>query len=163
MEEFVLRYSNISLSGPNYYNFCKTTDKSPPYLLNTRIYSCILINNKIPYRWRGRYNEDTDLSIRSLKDGWVTVQFNAFLQDKVTTQVMKGGNTEEFYSIEGTKNKSQMLVDMHPDISKLKYKFNRWNHLVNYKVFKQKLIYKEGIVIPNKINEYGMKLVNNGN
>jgi len=28
-----------------------------------------LIRNDIPYRWRAKYNEDTDLSLRVLKDG----------------------------------------------------------------------------------------------
>jgi hypothetical protein len=93
MEDFVDRYSNVAIAGPNYYSFCKTTDKlpPPPYYLNTRVYSCILIKNDIPYRWRGRYNEDTDLCLRVLKDGWVSILFNAFLAGKVTTMRMKGG------------------------------------------------------------------------
>jgi len=41
-EDFTDRYTNIALSGFNYYSFCKKTDKVPPYYLNTRIYSCIL-------------------------------------------------------------------------------------------------------------------------
>jgi len=44
-----------------------------------------LIRNDVPYRWRGRYNEDTDLSLRMLKDRWCTIQFNAFLQGKAAT------------------------------------------------------------------------------
>ena len=68
-EDFVDRYENVALAGFNYYSFCKSTDKVPPFYLNTRIYSCILIDNSINYRWRGRYNEDTDLSLRVLKDG----------------------------------------------------------------------------------------------
>ena len=88
----------------------------PPFVVNTRIYSCLLIENSAPYRWRGRYNEDTDLSLRVLKDGLCTIQFNAFLCGKVTTQRMKGGNTKEFYSDEGTLPKSQMIADLHPDV-----------------------------------------------
>lgn len=159
MEDFILRYKNIAIAGPNYYSFCKSTDCVPPYILNTRIYSCLLIRNDIPYRWRGRYNEDTDLSLRALKDKWCTVQFNAFLCGKVTTQRMSGGNTEVFYKNEGTLPKSQMLVDMHPDVSKLVWKFNRWHHQVNYKVFKNNtIIKKEGLTIPNTINNYGIIL-----
>jgi len=56
MEMFVDRYENVPIAGPNYYSFCKTTDAVPPFILNTRIYSCLLIQNDIPYRWRGRYN-----------------------------------------------------------------------------------------------------------
>lgn len=159
MEDFVLRYENISIAGPNYYSFCKSTDSVPPYILNTRIYSCLLIRNDIPYKWRGRYNEDTDLSLRTLKDNWCTVQFNAFLCGKVTTQRMKGGNTEVFYKNEGTLPKSQMLVDMHPDVSKLVWKFNRWHHQVNYRVFKNnRLVKKTGLKILNRVNNYSMVL-----
>ena len=122
----------------------------------------LLIRNDIPYKWRGRYNEDTDLSLRVLKDGWCTVQFNLFLGEKLTTQRKQGGNTEEFYSKDeqGTIPKSQMLVDMHPDVTKLVWKFNRWHHQVDYSGFKQKLILKEEYKnTDNKINEYGMKIV----
>lgn len=159
MEDFILRYENIAIAGPNYYSFCKTTDKVPAFVVNTRIYSCLLIRNDIPYRWRGRYNEDTDLSLRALKDGWCTIQFNAFLQGKVTTQRMNGGNSLEFYAKEGTKLKSQMLVDMHPDVAKLVWRFNRWHHHVDYRRFKSNLLIKKE---PNKQyepNEYGMFLV----
>lgn len=79
-ESFVDRYSNVALSGFNYFMFVKRkTHNVPPITMNTRIYSCILIKNDIPYRWRGRYNEDTDLSLRVLTDGFCTILFNAFL------------------------------------------------------------------------------------
>jgi len=159
-EIFIERYKNVYMAGFNYDFLAKTRTKIPPFVLNTRIYSCNLIKNDIPYRWRGRYNEDTDLSLRILKDGYCTIQFNAFIQEKATTQTVKGGNTKEFYSKEGTKNKSQMLVDMHPDVAKMVWKFNRWHHQVNYKLFKNnKLIKKPGLIIPDKINNYGMQLV----
>jgi hypothetical protein len=160
-EQFVDRYENVPLAGFNYYSFCKTTDAVPPMVLNTRIYSCLLIENAAPYRWRGRYNEDTDLSLRVLKDGHCTIQFNAFLQGKVTTQRMGGGNTEEFYRREGTMAKSQMLADMHPDVAEVVWKFNRWHHKVDYRPFRgNKLKRKQDIQIPDQINNYGMKLVN---
>ena len=158
MEDFVLRYTNVAIAGPNYYSFCKSTDKVPAFITNTRIYSCLLIRNNLNVRWRGRYNEDTDICLRVLKQGLCTVQFNAFLQGKVTTQRMSGGNTEEFYKNEGTKDKSQMLEDMHPDVAKVVWKFNRWHHTVNYKVFKQPLIFKQSANIKIGINNYGMIL-----
>jgi DNA modification methylase len=135
-EDFVDRYSNVPVSGFNYYSFCKKGDAVPPLVLNTRIYSCLLIENASGYRWRGRYNEDTDLSLRVLKDGLCTMQFNAFLCGKVTTQRMRGGNSQEFYEKEGTLPKSQMIEDLHPDCAKVVWKFNRWHHEVNYKLFK---------------------------
>ena len=160
MEDFVDRYENVPVAGPNYYSFVKASDGVPAFVTNTRIYSCLLIQNDAPYRWRGRYNEDTDLSLRVLKDGLCTIQFNAFLQGKVTTQRMKGGNTDEFYALEGTKAKSQMLAELHPDVAKVVWRFNRWHHHVDYKPFsKNRLIKRDDVVVSEKINNYGMGLV----
>tara|TARA_R110000772_G_scaffold155082_1_gene266123 strand:- start:332 stop:1477 length:1146 start_codon:yes stop_codon:yes gene_type:complete len=158
MEDFVLRYENIAQAGPNYSIFCPATDGRPQYKLNTRIYSCLLINNKIPFRWRGRYNEDTDLSLRAMKDGWCTVQFNAFLQSKRATQTLKGGNTEEFYAKDGTYNKSKMLVEMHPDVAFLSDKWNRVHHHVNYEPFKKNILKKKNNVNEVKPNNFNMYL-----
>jgi hypothetical protein len=161
MEDFVDRYDNVAIAGPNYYSFCKTTDNVPAYYLNTRIYSCILIKNDLPYRWRGRFNEDTDLSLRALKDGWCTILFNAFLAGKVTTQRMKGGNTDEVYAdTDNRKEFAESLQEQHPDVVKVTWKFNRWHHQVNYKPFKKnKLIRRQGVQVKDQVNEYGMKLI----
>ena len=156
----------------------------PPYVKNTRIYSTLLIDNACKYRWRGRYNEDTDLSLQVLKSGDCTIQFNSFLQGKAATQTVKGGNTEEFYhkevgldengvaivdeslevkdryNVAGTIAKSQMLVDLHPDVARLEWKFGRVHHYVDYGPFKaNKLRLKKDVVIPEEINNYGMKLI----
>lgn len=154
-EDFVDRYSNVPVAGLNYYSFCKRTDAVPPFVANTRIYSCLLIENGAPYRWRGRYNEDTDLSLRVLKDGLCTIQFNAFLCGKVTTQRMKGGNTKEFYDGEGTLPKSQMIADLHPDVAKVVWRFNRWHHHVDYKPFKKNALIRI-MDVPEGINNYGI-------
>lgn len=162
MEDFVLRYDNIAMAGPNYSFFVidKWGHNYGAFTVNTRIYSCNLIRNDVPFRWRGRYNEDTDLSLQMLKGGWCTVQFNAFLQEKTNTQVLKGGNTEAFYAKEGTIPKSQMQVRLHPDVSKLIWRYGRWHHHVNYNKFKRenKLIKKKDIEIKQGINNYGLKL-----
>lgn len=158
-EDFVDRYANVPLAGFNYAMFCKATDNVPPFVLNTRIYSCILIQNDLNHRWRGKYNEDTDLSLRVLKDGYCTIQFNAFLAGKVSTQRMKGGNTDELYK-DGTLEKTNHLIEQHPDVARLVWKFNRWHHFVDYKPFKRnKLIKCEGLVVKKGVNNYGMKLI----
>ena len=175
-EDFVDRYENVPVSGFQYRFFIAPNGKYPAFVKNRRIYSCLLIKNSCKYRWRGRYNEDTDLSLRVLKDGDCTIQFNAFLQDKVATQSLKGGNTEEFYHVEGnldkstwrggtlnaegTINKSQMLVDMHPDVATIVWRYGRVHHHVNYDPFKKnKLILKPNQEIPSGINNYGMRLI----
>ena len=158
VEDFVLRYTNIGQAGLAYAFFCPALEYRPAYVTNTRIYSCLLIRNDVPYRWRGRYNEDTDLSLRMLKDGWCTVQFNAFLQGKMTTSKLRGGNSKEFYDKEGTKKKSQMLADMHPDVAKVTWLFNRWHHKVDYRPFSRNKLIKKDIEIEDCVNDYGMEL-----
>ncbi len=159
MEDFVLRYQNVAMAGPNYSMFAPRKQKKTVFTVNTRIYSCNLIRNDVPFRWRGRYNEDTDLSLRMLKAKWCTVQFNAFLQGKVATQTMTGGNSDDFYRKEGTTAKSIMLAKMHPDISKVKMRFNRVHHWVDYSVFKnQLLVLKPGVKIEQKVDNYGLAL-----
>jgi hypothetical protein len=172
MEDFCLRYKNVAMAGPNYEMFVPRKTKVPPFITNTRIYSCNLIRNDVPFRWRGRYNEDTILSLDMLKAGWCTIQFNAFLQNKMATQTIGGGNTQEFYHAEGkvqegqkyadtgTLEKSKMQVKVHPDVSKVVWKFGRIHHHVDYTPFKNiKLIRREDVEIPSEPNEYGMKLV----
>ena len=160
-EDFVNRYTNVLISGFNYCKFCIASEIYPTYLFNTRIYSTLLIDNKTKHRWRGRYNEDTDLSLRVLKEGDCTLQFNAFLQEKATTQRLRGGNSKEFYDEEGTLNKSKMLQEMHPDLARVVWRFNRWHHFVDYKPFKRnKPIKVDGLAIPKGINNYGMKMMN---
>ena len=159
MEDFCLRYTNVAMAGPNYEKFVYRKKKEPPLIMNTRIYSCNLIRNDMPFRWRGRYNEDTDLSLRMLKAGWCTVQFNAFLQGKIATQTVKGGNTKEFYEHEGTLPKSRMQVALHPDVSRLVFRFGRWHHHVNYRSFKaNKLVRKPEVELPEGADNYGMSL-----
>ena len=176
-EDFVDRFVNVPISGFQYRFFIAPNSKYPPFVTNTRIYSCLLISNDCKHRWRGRYNEDTDICLRVLKDGDCTIQFNAFLQGKAATQTVKGGNTEEFYHKEfaddenfkktgynssGTINKSQMLADMHPDVARVVWRYGRWHHYVDYNPFKvNKLKMKSNIVIPEGNNEYGMKLIHN--
>ena len=100
-EDFVDRFDNVPISGFNYRFFVSPRSKYPPYYLNTKVYSCILIQNDCPHRWRLKYNEDVDLCLQVLKAGLCTIQFNIFLSGKLATQTLKGGNTEELYGKQG--------------------------------------------------------------
>ena len=159
-EDFTDRYENVKLSGMNYAFFCPIRDARPPFKLNTRIYSCILIDNSINHRWRGKYNEDTDLSLRVLKDGYCTILFNEFLICKLTTMKIKGGNTDTIYNTSDNRLEfAKSLEKQHPDVVNVSWKFGRWHHNVNYRPFKKNiLIRKKNIYISNKINEFGMVL-----
>ena len=160
MEDFVDRYENVALAGPCYWGFIMHLAKHPPFMTNRRIYSCLLIKNDIPFRWRCRYNDDTDLSLRVLKAGYATIQFCAFTQMKKPTQTIPGGLTGQIYMQEGTLRKSKMLASLHPDVARVVWKFNRWHHEVDYRPFqKTKLIPKPDLQVEDGINEYGMKVI----
>lgn len=162
-EDFTDRYENVKMSGMNYFFFAPAMQKMPPYYLNTRIYSCILLSNDIEHRWRGKYNEDTDLSLRILKDGHCTILYNAFLCGKQTTMAMKGGNTEEVYKhgegeFDNRMEFAESLRNQHPDVVKIITRWGRNHHLVDYSGFRQKLKLKDGIYIPKGINDYAMEI-----
>lgn len=160
MEDFCERFPSVAMGGPAYRRFVPGRSKHPPFVHNTRIYSCNLIRCDVPHRWRGRYNEDTILSLDMLKAGLDTVQFKAFLQRKMDTQALKGGNTGEFYAKEGTYLKSKMLEDTHPDVARVAWRFSRVHHHVDYSGFQRRRLsprdgWKRGL---EPVNEYGMKI-----
>lgn len=134
-EDFVDRYSNVKMAGIRYrfhHNYVKS-----PYYLNTRIYSCILIDNSLRHRWRGRYNEDTDLSLRVLKDGDCTMLFTWCYCNKAATLSTRGGNTDDLYAkTDNRKEFAESLREQHPDYVKVVWRYNRWHHEVNYKPFR---------------------------
>lgn len=160
-EIFVDRYENIALAGFQYDHFAKAKTVMPAFSRNNRIYSCTLIKNDLEYRWRGKYNEDTDLCLRILKDGHPTVLFNAFIQQKATTMKMKGGNTDEVYKdTNDRKEFAESLQRQHPDVVKVVWRYERWHHQVNYSGFRNnEMIKKQGLQIPEGVNDYGMVLV----
>jgi TET-Associated Glycosyltransferase len=158
-EEFVDRYTNVALAGFQYWMFIPRKRNRPPFTLNTRIYSCILIQTELPFRWRGRYNEDTDLSLRVLKDGRCTVLFNAFLATKQPTMSMKGGNTDELYQGDGRLKMAESLQAQHPDVTTISWKWGRWQHVVDYRPFRyNRLQLRPDVQIAPGVNDFGMRL-----
>lgn len=144
LQNFVERYKNIAIAGYNYDGFI-TRETKKPFAINTHVYSAMLIDNSLPYRWRLKYNEDVDLCLQALHDGHCTVLFNAYVVNKVsTTHKMKGGNQTELYKnndhqLKMLKTKS--LERMWPQYVKTVFRFGRPHHSVQWqKHFKQPLI-----------------------
>lgn len=165
MEDFVERYENVPIAGMNYFMFIKQKYQDSPIRMNTRVYSNMLIQTDAkdpsgkPYRNEGFYNDDTDLCLRVLKDGFCTILFNAFLIEKSVTMTVKGGMTPH-YQGDGRYKMAYELYQKHPDVTTITQKWGRWQHQVDYRPFKgNRLIKKDGIEIPEGVNEYGMKLV----
>ena len=165
MEDFVDRYENVPIAGMNYFMFIKQKYKDSPIRLNTRVYSNMLIKTDIknpagePYRNECFFNDDTDLCLRILKDGFCTILFNAFLIEKAVTMTVSGGMTP-YYQGDGRYKMAKELQEKHPDLTKIIRKWGRWQHTINYKPFvKNRLIKRKDVVVPKGINNYGMKLV----
>lgn len=167
VEDWSDRYENVALSGLADSSFTPDVNPRPPITLNTRIYSMTLIRTDLPYRWRGKWNEDTDLCIRALKDGWVTAQFNALCGDKRSTKNAidkgtRGGNTGTVYKADDWRLAfAESLQRQHPDVVEVVWRFHRWHHVVDYSRFKaNKLVLREGVtpMDPSYSNEYGMEL-----
>lgn len=157
-EDWVERYEDVPVAGLQYAMFATCHSyEAPPVILNTRIYSCLLIENDQPIRWRGRYNEDTDLSLRVLKAGKCTAEFYVFLQEKIGTQRMRGGNTAEFYGKEGTRAKTDMLVRMHPDVARAIDRYSRYHHYVDYSRWAGRFpTLRKGVDVTAPPDEYGI-------
>ena len=161
VEDFSDRYENIAISGMNYMNF-SIPDGRPPYFLNSRVYSMSLINNELDYQWRGIFNDDTDLCLRVLKDGYCTVNFNAFSGDKDATMLTKGGNTPIYTTGDLRSDFVDSLIEQHPDVVTKVWRFERWHHQVNYKPFKKnklKRVDNYDEIVNEGVNNYGMELV----
>lgn len=158
-EDFTDRYENIAVAGLNYTFFAIT--KMPPFYLNCHVYSTLLIRNDLDYRWRGRYNEDTDLCLQVLSGGWCTVLMNAFLIDKMATMTMKGGNSDILYKGDGRLVMARSLERVWPGVVTVDRRFKRPQHVVknSWKGFDTQLIRRKDIDWENlKSNNYGMKL-----
>lgn len=159
VEDFSDRYSNVAMSGLNYMNFA-IPDGRPPYFLNSRVYSMSLVNNELDYKWRGIYNDDTDICLRMLKDGYCTLNFNAFSGDKDATMVTAGGNTPIYTQGDKRSGFVDSLIEQHPELVKKVWRFDRWHHVVNYSPFKRnRLKLKHEMNISPNVNNYGMKLI----
>lgn len=163
IEDFAQRYENLYICGMQYEMFAPRKKKHPPFIANTRIYSNMLIKTDIPYRNKTFYNDDTDLCLRILKDGYCTVLFLAFLADKMATLQVKGGMTDYYEKTNKRMEFAKELQKAHSDVVKIVWKFNRWHHQVDYRRFKaNKLKRKTGIVVSDIPFEYGMVLTKNG-
>lgn len=163
-EHFAERYQNLAICGLNYFMFVKRKYVIPPYILNTRVYSNMLIRTFAkdadgkPFRNVTFFNDDTDLCLRVLKSGLCTVLFNAFLVYKQTTMTVQGGMTDYYKATDRRLDFVKELQRAHPDVVRLTEKWGRYHHQVDYSSFAQSLKRKSDIVVPQEINNFGMRL-----
>lgn len=132
VEDFVDRYENVALAGMNYDMFIPDRNKHPPFRLNVHVYSNTLFLNALPHRFRPPANEDVDMCLQVLSDGWCIIQFNAFVIDKSTTMTTPGGQTDEAYQGDGRLFMARALERKWPGIVTTKRRFNRPQHVIAF-------------------------------
>ncbi len=157
-EDFTDRYENIAIAGLNYTFFA--VNRLSPFVLNVHVYSTLLIKNDLPYRWRGKYNEDTDLCLQVLSGKWCTILINAFLIDKAATMTVKGGNFTELYKGDGRLDMANSLKRLWPKVVDIYKRFGRPQHKIKkqWAYFDTPLIKRKDIEISKEPNNYGLKL-----
>lgn len=161
VEDFTDRYKNVAIAGMNYQTFVSRDRSIKPFFLNVHVYSCLLIKNDLDFRWRGRYNEDTDLCLQALSNDWCTVLFNVFSIGKMRTMTLKGGNSSELYKGDGRLKMAKSLERQWPYVVSTKRRFDRPQHVVanSWQKFDTPLQRREDIDWDNlQPNNYGMKL-----
>ena len=144
IEDFTDRYSNVGISGFNYSNYVVGSSCRKPFYINVHVYSCMLIKNNMPYRWRLKYNEDIDLCLQVLENKYCTILVNQFMMDKTSTVAkMKGGNQDDLYKGNAHEKKvlkARSLQEMWPQYVKVVMKYGRPHHQVSWhKFFKHPL------------------------
>jgi hypothetical protein len=163
IEDFTDRYTNIGLSGPNYAQFIPTDPT--PFYQNVHVYSCTLIDNAIDCRWRGPYNEDTDMCLQVLAAGLCTVLVNVFLLKKLATFQTNGkrtslGGMSELYEGDGRLRMARSLEQRWPHVVTVDRRWRRPQHVVDWRRFDTPLQRRTDIdfdAFP-KVDNYGMQL-----
>lgn len=140
--EFYTDKNSINICGFEEPNFVVKVPKKP-FKTNCHVYSAMLIENDLPYRWRLKYNEDVDLCLQVLHNGGSTASCVYYMADKVSTaNKMAGGNQAELYKGNDPKRallKAKMLEAVWPQYVKTVIRFKRYHHLIDWKQFKKNL------------------------
>ncbi len=170
-EDFVDQYDNVKLASLNAQMFliCNGMAQSyiPPFYLNSRCYTVFLISNSIPNRWRFQYNEDTDMTLQVLSDGWCTILFNTYFMHTPGTeqnatnstgkQGEKTGGQASVYAGDGRLKMARDLERVWPGVVKTTRRFQRPQHSISgsWTKFDTRLIRRKDAP---PLRDYSMKL-----
>lgn len=83
-------------------------------------------------RWRGRMNDDLINAIETYRNGGYEMQFK-FANLTMSESQSEDGGLTDLYKAEGTVRKTAYPVLLAPNAVKLKVKFGRYHHEVNWK------------------------------
>ncbi len=168
LEDFVDRYENVGLASLNssFFIFINgaTQVRYKPFYLNSRCYTNFLHRNDLPYRWRHRYNEDTDMTLQVLSGGWCTILLNAFLMmcegtESNSTGNINGGGQAAVYAGDGRLKMARELERVWPGVVSTRRRFGRPQHVVkdSWTKFDTPLKLKPDA---KPMPDYGIRLVN---
>jgi hypothetical protein len=134
----------IDIAGFEYRYFVARPPKRA-FKVNCHVYSAMLINNDLPYRWRLKYNEDVDLCLQVLHNGGKTASCVYYMTNKISTAAkMKGGNQDELYKGNAPAKKllkAKTLEAVWPQYAKTIIRFNRIHHHVDWRIFQKRLLH----------------------
>lgn len=157
-EDLTDRYERVAVSGLNYDMFV-TRDTNTPFRVNCHVYSCSLINNAVPFRFRGMRNEDTDFCLQALAASWYTILINVFSIKKWRTMKIEGGNTDALYGGDGRLEMARELEQRWPGVVTVDRRWGHAQHVVNWRRFFRPLIRREDVdlsALP-PTDEYGLQ------
>ena len=139
-EHFFNKYENLLMLELMQNDFCINSNKLT-YALNTRCFSCNLIYNNMPIRWRGRYNEDVILSTDVMVSGYCIASYRGgILKKKQSTRNAIGGNhatktgdTNSLYQDgfdyrNSSVKKTNLLLKVYPQFYRKVVKYGRVHH-----------------------------------
>lgn len=111
------------------------------FKLGTRSYSFYLTDNANQRDHLGQQNNDIITSLEMSKYGYVNVIIEGIPQyNSADTQVLEGGATD-VYKTFGTLDKAKVLVQAHPNYSKISVTYSRVHHFVDFNQYnKQRLL-----------------------
>lgn len=169
-EHFFNKYENLLMLELKQKDFTINLF-TKTYSLNTRCFSCNLIYNNMPLRWRGRYNEDVILSTDIMYAGYCIASYHGgVLKSKQSTRSAIGGNhkikegdTNSLYADgfdyrNSSIDKTNLLLKVYPKYYKKVIKYGRVHHEYNRKTLKE--IASTSLI---QAKEYGRKSINSKN
>ncbi len=175
MEEFVTRYDNVALAGMSFAMRVWPSMPNPPVAFNGLIPG----NHRLvktdyrdragrPFRARDGHGwEDHDLCLRIVKDGGVTVRFNAFVVDTFDS-INHTSTGEKVGGIDFGGGYAKRLTDeltaSHPD-AVIGSRSTKWGvrPTVTYRAWKRnRPRLREDAIIQDGINDFGMTLERRG-
>jgi len=156
VEDFVDRYENVAMAGLTASAFGWA--KKKPFSLNQQVYGCVLTLNKLAQRYRGKYSEDTDMSLQVLADGWCTILINIFMLDD-SPVFTSGGHTTDTYKDDGRLAMARSLKRQWPGLVSIKRRWGRPTQTLGqvWRKIDTPLIKKKGVNLKAiQPNDYGI-------